>query len=308
MKVLTLIVSFNGARWLHKCLTALMQQDGEVSVMVIDNHSTDQSQQILSEFAGKIRLIHLPENIGFGQACNIGLRAALAENFDYAFLLNQDATVEANTISTLVNIATRYQVDVLSPLHYNGQGTALDPLFSSCLDARATPAILQDLARGEVSEVYPTRFVNAAAWLVSRHALQTVGGFDPMFFHYGEDNDYLYRAAFHGLLVAVTPLAKIFHDRPTPPSFLRLPPSRMANAELVQLKNPNRSFPHALLISAARTGYRALREAANLRLRNSIHAIRIFLRVTVRSRAILQNRKLIRTPGPSFLIHAPNRD
>lgn len=56
-------------------------------------------------------------------------------------------------------------------------------------------------------------FVNAAVWLLPRKTLQKVGGFDPIFFHYGEDKNYAQRLIYHGLKTIVVPEARAVHDR-----------------------------------------------------------------------------------------------
>lgn len=63
------------------------------------------------------------------------------------------------------------------------------------------------------SSIYEADFVNAAAWLISRHCIGKVGGFNPSFFHYGEDDNYVQRLKFHSFKLGVLPTANIFHDR-----------------------------------------------------------------------------------------------
>ena len=48
----------------------------------------------------------------------------------------------------------------------------------------------------KLEEVYDIPFAMAAHWLVTKRCLQTVGGFSPTFFHYGEDNNYIHRVFF----------------------------------------------------------------------------------------------------------------
>jgi hypothetical protein len=55
--------------------------------------------------------------------------------------------------------------------------------------------------------------VNAAAWLVSRRCLEAVGGFDPIFFMYGEDDDYCARMRYHGFSCFVISRCRIRHAR-----------------------------------------------------------------------------------------------
>lgn len=57
------------------------------------------------------------------------------------------------------------------------------------------------------------RFVNAAAWLISKECVLKTGLFHPAFFHYGEDNHYSARAQYHGFKSGLLPAAKVIHDR-----------------------------------------------------------------------------------------------
>jgi len=58
-------------------------------------------------------------------------------------------------------------------------------------------------------------FVNAVAWLISRECLETIGGFDPLFFHYGEDDNYSQRVIYHGFKIGVLLKVFVIHDRAT---------------------------------------------------------------------------------------------
>ena len=49
--------------------------------------------------------------------------------------------------------------------------------------------------------------------MISRQTVETIGGFDPLFFHYGEDINYCQRLHFHKKLIAFTPWATVCHDR-----------------------------------------------------------------------------------------------
>ncbi len=58
-----------------------------------------------------------------------------------------------------------------------------------------------------------TEFVNAAIWLLSKNCIETVGGFNPCYFHYGEDDNYLERVKYHNLKIGILTTAFAVHDR-----------------------------------------------------------------------------------------------
>ena len=69
-------------------------------------------------------------------------------------------------------------------------------------------------------EFIKTNFVNAAIWLVSASCIKKVGGFNPSFFHYGEDNEYCNRVRSRGLQIAILPSAIGIHDRENRPVYV----------------------------------------------------------------------------------------
>ena len=215
-RTLVVIVTYNGVKWLPACLGSLQASELPLSVVVVDNGSTDGTPAQIKAHYDWVRLIEPGENLGFGKGNNLGLQLALAEGYDYVFLLNQDAWIHPDTIRKMVEVhAQAPAYGVLSPVHLNGAGDKLDFQFSNYVVPDLCPGFYADAVLGVATKpsVYAAHFVNAAAWLISRDCLARVGGFDPIFPHYGEDIDYLDRAKFHGFQVGICPEVYIHHDR-----------------------------------------------------------------------------------------------
>lgn len=209
-KVVVIIVTYNGSKWLNKCLQSLAQSIVPVSVIAIDNASTDDSVAILRQFPF-VEVIQSETNLGFGKANNIGIQKALEQNFDYCFLLNQDTWIEPNTLQNLVTVALENEkFGIISPMHFSPDETSLDTNFEMYWKRR-TNSISEN-----IDEV---PFVNAAAWLLSRELIEKVGYFEPMFNHYGEDRNYADRVRFHGFKTVIVKNSKIYHDRTITRSF-----------------------------------------------------------------------------------------
>ncbi|MBR9912442.1 MAG: glycosyltransferase family 2 protein [Gammaproteobacteria bacterium] len=214
-KVLAIVVTYNGKDWVDYCLGSLVDSTPAVDIICIDNDSIDGTQAIVAERYPNVQLVSLENNLGFGKGNNIGLEKCLSENYDYAFLLNQDARVEPDTITKLISVHQKNpEYGVLSPIHRSYENDFLDSTFTSYLRADFTPSYLSDvILGGKLAEVYSTRFVNAALWLISKDCLLKVGLFDKVFTHYGEDDDYLDRVHSAGLKVGIVPDAFANHAR-----------------------------------------------------------------------------------------------
>jgi len=158
-------------------------------------------------------------NLGFGQANNIGMSYAHEVGADHVFLLNQDAYLYPGTIAALVEAQQRQpEYGILSPLQLNGRGTALDAKFYRKVAKHHGEALTSSLVTPGASapQVLEVRFVNAAAWLISRECLDKTGLFHPLFYHYGEDNNYCSRSQYLGFKTGVYTAARVLHDRDSP--------------------------------------------------------------------------------------------
>jgi GT2 family glycosyltransferase len=138
------------------------------------------------------------------------MRYALDHGCDYVFLLNQDPWIEPNSIKELVRIHQEYpEYGLLSPMHINAEKTHLNILLD---DGKNNYEMLSDLYFNSLQNVYTITYANAAAWLLPRKTLETIGGFCPMFFYCGEDDDYMNRLKFHKIQMGICPSLTIVHD------------------------------------------------------------------------------------------------
>lgn len=281
MKILTIIVTYNGMKWLSRCLGSLRQSSLSTDVLVVDNGSTDGTiEYIRSEFP-EVQLVATGQNIGFGRANNIGLKKAVDEGYDYVYLLNQDAWVFPQTFERLISaMQSAPEYGILSPMQLTATEDKMDPRFVRWCPAAAwnewmqirpasqtdnlsdglsvekydansdfdpvsvsdSDAVSRSISESLPGEIHPVRFVMAAHWMISRTCFTKVGGFSPAFAHYGEDDNYVHRAHYHGFKIGILSSAGAVHDRemrPTPKE------SRMrfkCVASVVKLSNPLNSF------------------------------------------------------------------
>lgn len=205
--IYTVIVTFNGARWIRKCLESIRQSRVPVKCVVVDNCSTDDTVQIINRDFQDIIFIQSKQNVGFGKGNNIGIKYAMEHGCDAVFLLNQDAWIEPDTIGNLIK---HHDEGILSPIHMNGDGNDLQSNFKEY--SLRIPELYRDAILGQKAPAYETSFVNAAAWYIPRFILEKIGGFNPIFFYRGEDNNYIDRAHYFGIKQYIITDAVIYHD------------------------------------------------------------------------------------------------
>jgi GT2 family glycosyltransferase len=240
--ILTIIVTYNGAEWVSKCISSIEKSTVESDIFVVDNNSTDDTINIIRAHHSSVKLISLSENIGFGGGNNMGLKEALESNYDYAFLLNQDAWVKEDTLAMLIQAQRKEpEFGIVSPIHLNKDGSKLELLFSQFIEPSKCPNLYSDIYVGAIKHnLYQTAFVNAAAWLISQDCLKTIGGFSPIFYHYGEDDNYCLRANYHHVKIGICAKAEIYHAKENYTSDLELHDEMLKRQKIVLYSDPAR--------------------------------------------------------------------
>lgn len=240
-KVLVIIVTYNAHDWIHQCLNSVDMD--RYDAFVVDNASTDDTLSILHAEYPKAIVRAMDKNLGFGQANNIGLRYALDNGYDYVFLLNQDAWLLPDTIEKLIAAQKQHpEYWVLSPLQMNTEQGGVEKQFGVYCK--------KNHVQLNIDNPQCVDFVNAAVWLMPIECIKIVGGFDPIFPHYGEDVDYVNRIKYWKKHVGILANVEAYHERIiSDKSFVD---ERFVEKQIiagkVHLKNVNHSYIIALLI------------------------------------------------------------
>lgn len=296
-KIYSIVVTYNGIQWVEKCISSLVEASMETSIIIVDNGSTDGTQDLIRTKFDQVRLIQSQQNLGFGQANNIGLSIALKENADAVFLLNQDAWIEKETLEILYKAQQNSpEFVVLSPIHLNGRGDGLDENFKKYLEQERVEDLVAIYSDNHDHKIYEVKFINAAAWLLSRQALEKIGGFNPAFFMYGEDDNYLHRVYYHKFKAGIVTNSFIFHDR-----------------TVTKHRNDYNGYNSEKIVNASHPGAKKDVELSRLKkliLKSRLsldNNNRIVFEKTLRQwekvkPAIDSNRKISAIPGPAFLL------
>lgn len=243
-KVYVVIVTYNALRWADRCFPSLRASGYPVQTVVVDNNSSDDTVAVLRSQFPEVHVIANGHNAGFGAANNQGISWALTNQADFVFLLNQDTWIFPDTVGKLVAAASREpQYGIVSPMHFAADEVTLDGAFASYLvkDYTEQPDMLHE-------GIHPSGFINAAAWFIHRQCLEVVGGFGPLFYHYGEDRDYVQRIHYHHYQLGFLNTARIVHDRP--PKRFTIDTAEKASwyyttGAKARLANINRPYPVA---------------------------------------------------------------
>ena len=191
------IVSFNVKTLLRECLTSLSGIPDEYEIIVVDNASSDGSQEMIKNEFPEVSFIDTGENIGFSPANNLAVNSSKA---DYILLLNPDTIVFKNTLQLWLKLHIESAAG-LSGCRLLNSDRSLQ------ISAWKTPWVLDSFlellylhrlfsitrySQKKFSTDFEAQNVSGAAMLFSRDVYQKIGGLDPHLF-WMEDTDLCYR-------------------------------------------------------------------------------------------------------------------
>lgn len=213
------LVCWNNKAYLDPCLKSLYEGGLKCSfdVVVVDNGSTDGSQQMLAEKYPDVMLIQNAGNVGLGKASNQGIEAT---NGRHVLLLNNDTLVNGPALDMLVEFLNAH------PEAGAAGGKLLNPdgsfqsgyapfstlweefLIVTHIGARSWAGYP---SHGDSNEIKSTGWLSSACLLVRRSALDQTGLLDESYFIYGDEADLQYRLNKAGWKVFFLPESTIIH-------------------------------------------------------------------------------------------------
>jgi len=238
------VVTRDAAADLPLALASTAAQRGvTVETLVVDNASTDATRDVAHRFAPRVRLLALPENVGFAAAMNAGIDATSGR---YVLAVNPDCRLEPDFAATLARrLDERPDAGSASGRIYRAEGRDLVP--TSRLDSagivftrsgRHFDRGSDEEGRGQflVEEEIPG--ASGAAAFYRREALESAkistGYLDSDFFLYREDADLAWRLRNLGWKCLYVPGAVAYHRRRNLPRRRR---QMSAAANLHSVKN-----------------------------------------------------------------------
>jgi GT2 family glycosyltransferase len=213
------LVCWNNKDYLDPCLQSLYETGlkNTFDVIVVDNGSTDGSQQMLAEKYPQVKIIQNSGNVGLGKASNQGIEATTGR---YVLLLNNDTIVNGPSFDAMIDFLDKNPKvgavggKLLNPdgtiqSCYNYFSTLPEEFFVATrlghLIRRGYPAII------EVDEVKSVDWLGSACLMLRRSALDEVGVLDEGYFIYGDEADLQYRLKKAGWEIYILPHAYTIH-------------------------------------------------------------------------------------------------
>lgn len=204
--------NWNGARWLPECLGTLgATVPPEVSILVVDNGSSDDSVALARAVLPRAEVLAVEENIGFVRGANLGMSHALERGARSILLLNNDVRLREGWFEPLVAAAAEFaDVAILGPLQRDYDG------HPSPRTRAAVRHWTRGLAKGRPDDdharLIETDWVEGSCMLIRREVVERIGWFDSIFSPaYFEEVDFCRRARRAGFSIGLVLGSTIDH-------------------------------------------------------------------------------------------------
>lgn len=214
--VVAIVVNFRNADLTVACVESLARARGaRVETVIVDNASGDDSLAVLAARLPQTPVVARSSNGGYTAGANAGFRYAFERGARYAFLLNNDTTVEPDCVATLVAEAERDdRVALLNPRIFSSSAAGLVWFGGSRFTlwtGRPRHLGWKEPRARWIEEPVDIPYATGAAMLVRLSALEQVGLFDESFFTYAEDVDLSLRFRAAGYRIRYVPGAEMWH-------------------------------------------------------------------------------------------------
>lgn len=222
-KIYFLIVNYNSSDLVARLIESIADRE-HYQVVIINN--SPQNRRILKFNNNLIKIIEPKENLGFGKACNLGLKWIHQEDRKaIVWTINPDTYFDSNPkdnrsprhkAMSSTNLAIAFfekhpQISILGTAVYNSQGQiatvggAFTPNTAALKNIDYLP---EDLSQDYIK----TDWVSGCSLLLNLANFTKVPQFCDRYFLYYEDVDFCLRYSQQGHQIAVTHLLKVIHD------------------------------------------------------------------------------------------------
>jgi len=207
-KVAVLLVNYNGERYISQCVESIRAQSYKnFDIILVDNHSTDKSIDIIMNQYHDVKLIRRYKNEGFAFGNNVGIRYAIQNGYDYILLLNVDTEVDKKLIEVLLKYASNDTAVI--PIIYS------DRTHNNVCYAGGYLDLITGLADGaylrHANKISDVTFMSGCCMLIHKNIWHKIGDFDEKYFLYYEDVDLCLRMTNHHVKMLYVPETWVYH-------------------------------------------------------------------------------------------------
>lgn len=205
------ILSYNSREDLEECIPSLMSQTyQDFEIIVVDNASTDGSEEFIRTNYPMIKVVQTGKNLGYPAGNNAGFEVAEGE---YIAVVNPDTVADPQWLAELIKPLERDHTiaATTSKILIYYQKDRINTCASTSHLTGLTFCRGLNKSVDEFNNFQAVGAVSGCSFAIRRDVLKYINGFDPDFFLYMEDADLSWRIRFAGGKILYVPESIIYH-------------------------------------------------------------------------------------------------
>jgi GT2 family glycosyltransferase len=213
--VIAVILNTNKRDDTLACLASLSCQTYDhLKIIVLDNASTDGSNEAIRAAYPQAQILSLTKNLGYAGNNNVGIQAAMQQGAEWIFVLNEDIVLAEDAVARLVEQVERDpKIGIAGPMVYHFDQAQVIQSAGGVMDGwwRATHRGINQPEHGQYERPEPVDWISGCAILVRRAVVESLGMLDERFFYYFEETEWCLRTKTNGWKIWFVPQSKIWH-------------------------------------------------------------------------------------------------
>ncbi len=216
-RVLAIVLNYNGREMTLSTVASLLALDyPEIGILVVDNGSTDGSDDAVAKAFPTVRRLRTEVNLGISGGLNLGFRLGLDEGWDYLMPMNNDIEVAPDLLRELLAaVEPDATIGCAGPKCFYFYGDR-NRLWSAGGILRFRESVTRERGMGELDRGQYDRdgdvdYTNGALMLIRRQAMLATGLWDPVYHVSVEDADWCVRMKRAGFRCRYAHRARLWH-------------------------------------------------------------------------------------------------
>lgn len=189
--IVAIVVTYNRCSLLLECIQALKNSEGEMDILIINNASTDNTEEICRTFSDDpgVKYYNTGKNLGGAGGFHYGIKKAYELGYSYFWLMDDDTIVEKNSLSAILTTAKNV-----------GDNYGFISSLAQWIDG--TPCVMNwheiasdwDKNKNEIAQgIVKIQCATFVSLFIRREVVEKVGLPIKQYFIWGDDTEYCYR-------------------------------------------------------------------------------------------------------------------
>ena len=213
-----IVVSWNTAEMTLRCVQSIIDKEhSDHEIIVVDNHSSDDTCRLLRERYPHVRLIENESNEGYARANNKGIKAAKG---DLIILMNSDAALispePVRQIQEYLENEPNCGIVGARQVFPDGRLQSLGREFISVKSLIKSQILFSSAPvwrSGKIPDhALAADYVDGAFLAIRRSVIDRIGLLNENYFMYAEDMEWCAAATAQGWTVRVLPKIEVLHE------------------------------------------------------------------------------------------------